>query len=122
MAGLGELEQQVESCIEALKEGSLGEEDLRRIGEVAANGADKRQSILYLQAQCSSLQGKVIGMSLFVDGCFHDPPSAEEWPYCNVAEALADGWRIIKFPEMALLLDESRTYGYGCEFILEKWR
>jgi hypothetical protein len=34
---------------------------------------------------------------------------------------MADGWRIIKFPEMALLLDEKRTYGFGWEFVLEKW-
>ena len=37
-------------------------------------------------------------------------------------EAVSDGWRIIKFPEMALLLDESRSFGLACEFILERWR
>ncbi len=31
-----------------------------------------------------------------------------------------DGWRVIKFPEMALLLQEDQTIGLGCEFILEK--
>jgi hypothetical protein len=34
---------------------------------------------------------------------------------------MAEGWRIVKFPEMALLVDETRTYGFGCDFILEKW-
>ena len=34
---------------------------------------------------------------------------------------MADGWRIVKFPELAILLDDRRTYGLGCEFILEKW-
>ena len=40
----------------------------------------------------------------------------------SIKDALDDGWRIIKFPEMALLMDESRTYGLGSEFIFEKWR
>ena len=31
-----------------------------------------------------------------------------------------DGWRVVKFPELALMMDESRTYGLGFEFILER--
>ena len=115
------IQQQVEICIEALKEGSLTEEHLGRIDELA-DDSSKRQSILYLQVRRASLTSDVIGMSLFQDGEFHDPPGDEDWPYKSVAEAMADGWRIIKFPEMALLLDEKRTYGFGWDFILEKWR
>ena len=37
-------------------------------------------------------------------------------------DAIRDGWRIIEFPNLALLLDESRTYAYGAEFVLEKIR
>ena len=48
------------------------------------------------------------------------PRDPEEWPYKTVLEAVNDGWRIIKFPEMALLVDESRSYGLACEFILER--
>jgi hypothetical protein len=114
------IQQQVEICIEALRQGSLQEEQLRRI-DALADDASKRQSILYLQVKRASLTSEVIGMSLFEAGEFHDPPGEEDWPYRSVAEALADGWRIIKFPEMALLLDEKRTYGFGWEFILEKW-
>ena len=33
-----------------------------------------------------------------------------------------DGWRIISFPNMGLMMDESRTYGLGNEFIMEKLR
>jgi hypothetical protein len=33
---------------------------------------------------------------------------------------MADGWRVVKFPELALLLQEDKTFGFGCEFILEK--
>ena len=44
----------------------------------------------------------------------------DEWPYNSVLEAMNDGWRVIKFPEMALMLQEDKTFGLGCEFILEK--
>ncbi len=33
---------------------------------------------------------------------------------------MRQGWRVVKFPELALLLDESRSYALGCEFVLER--
>ena len=39
----------------------------------------------------------------------------------TVIDAIRDGWRVISFPNMALSLDENRTYGLGFEFILERW-
>ena len=48
------------------------------------------------------------------------PDDPDEWPYNSVLEAIDDGWRVVKFPEMALLLQEDKTFGLGCEFILEK--
>ena len=45
---------------------------------------------------------------------------SKDWPYQSVLEAIRDGWRVVQFPNLALLMDESRTYGLGCEFILEK--
>lgn len=111
-----------------LRRGALREERLRRIAELAdrlpaSRLAAGRQDLLYLQAEQTSVTSRVIGMSRFVDGRFSDgPEAADDWPYQTVAQALADGWRIVKFPEMALLLDDRRTYGLGCEFILEKWR
>lgn len=46
--------------------------------------------------------------------------ASDNLPYENVLEAVRDGWRIIKFPELALLVDERRTIGLGCEFVLER--
>ena len=43
-----------------------------------------------------------------------------DWPYKTVLDAVRDGWRIIKFPELALMLDEKRSYGLGCDFVLER--
>ena len=83
----------------------------------------KRQSLLYLQANKTSVTSDVLGMSIVEGGKVSaGPADPDDWPYHTVLEAMNDGWRIIKFPEMALLLDEKRTYGLGCEFILEKWQ
>ena len=50
------------------------------------------------------------------------PTPDDGWPYATVIDAIRDGWRVISFPNMALSLDENRTYGLGFEFILERWR
>jgi hypothetical protein len=62
-------------------------------------------------------------MSIFEEGKDHDGIDENgEFLYRSIAEALQDGWRIIKFPEMALVMDDQNTYGLGFEFILERWR
>ena len=50
-----------------------------------------------------------------------EPPFEGRWRYETVIDAINDGWRVISFPNMALSLDENRTYGLGFEFVLEKW-
>ncbi len=118
-----EIKRQVDVCLDELRRNALREDSLRRIAELADGLPGGRQDLLYLQAEQTSVTSRVIGMGMFVDGEFSDgPEDPDEWPYQTVAEAMADGWRIIKFPEMAILLDDRRTYGLGCEFILEKWR
>lgn len=134
-----EIKRQVEVCVGELRRNALREESLRRIAELAdrlpggarsggqsdgrpAGRPAGRQELLYLQAEQTSVTSRVIGMGLFTGGRFSDgPDDAADWPYQTVADAMADGWRIVKFPEMAILLDDRRTYGLGCEFILEKW-
>ncbi len=122
-----EIKRQVEVCAGELRRNALREESLRRIAELAdrlpaAPQPGGRQELLYLQAEQTSVTSRVIGMSIFAGGRLSDgPEDADDWPYQTVAEAMADGWRIVKFPEMAILLDDRRTYGLGCEFILEKW-
>ncbi len=118
-----EIKRQVDVCLDELRRNALREDSVRRIAELADGLPGGRQDLLYLQAEQTSVTSRVIGMGMFVDGEFSDgPEDPDEWPYQTVAEAMADGWRIIKFPEMAILLDDRRTYGLGCEFILEKWR
>lgn len=109
----------LERCLERLRAGSLSEDDLRELA--GARPARRPQSLLYLQAAGTSPLFPVHGMALYVEGEQLPVPRApEEWPYRRVADALRDGWRIIAFPNTALLVDEGRTYGLGCEFILER--
>lgn len=79
------------------------------------------QDLLYLQAASTSLTSQVIGIALFAAGEEAQVPAcSDNWPYPTPLEATRGGWRAVKFPEFALLLDESRNYGVGCEFILER--
>ncbi|MXY49684.1 MAG: hypothetical protein F4Y38_10400 [Gemmatimonadetes bacterium] len=43
-----------------------------------------------------------------------------ECPYCNIKEALADGWRIISFPKVEYPLENTHNQ-LGHEFILERF-
>ena len=79
------------------------------------------QDLLYLQTNSTALDAGVLGIRLVVDGQLVNlPEDPAEWPYQSVLEAIRDGWHVVQFPNLALLMDESKTYGLGCEFILER--
>ena len=114
-------QQQIEACVAALNRGDLTEACLRQA--FAAAASPPRQDLLYLQSSTVGIDCQVIGMRLLLDGVLDDgPEDPQDWPYQSVLAAIQDGWRIISFPNLALLMDESKTYGLGHEFILEKWR
>ena len=70
----------------------------------------------------TSLTSEILGMRIIEAGVISDGPAdPKDWPYQTVLEAINDGWRVIKFPEMSLMLDGSRTYGLGFDFILERY-
>jgi hypothetical protein len=115
---------QVCQWLDQLRAGTLEEADLQRaldkLESESSNGI-KPQRLLYLQTSTTSTSAEVIGMSMVENGQVHEgPDDVDEWPYNSVIEAMSDGWRVIKFPELALLLQEDKTIGLGCEFILEK--
>ena len=122
------IREQVERCIEELRRGELTEEGLQGVLDSIdrrreGRGRKRRQELLYLQTRSTSIDYPVLGMRILENGVLSDGPrDPDEWPYKTVLEAVNDGWRIIKFPEMALLLDESRSFGLACEFILERTR
>jgi hypothetical protein len=114
------IKNQVETCIDELKRGTLTEEGLRRIAEIA-DEARAMQDILYLHAAANSPISEVLAMRIVESGEISDgPENPADWPYQSVLEAIRDGWRVVKFPELALMMDESRTYSLGFEFILER--
>lgn len=125
---LPSIREQVERCIEEFRRGELTEEGLQGVLDSIdwrreRRGRKRRQDLLYLHTRSTSIDYPVLGMRILENGVLSDGPrDPEEWPYKTVLEAVNDGWRIIKFPEMALLLDESRSFGLGCEFILERTR
>ena len=109
--------------IAELRAGTLQESTLAAIRDEVAAAGRARQDLLYLQAAGTDLHSQVIGMRMVCDGEQSDGPNdPDDWPYQSVLDAIRDGWRIIDFPNLALLLDESRTYAYGAEFVLEKIR
>jgi hypothetical protein len=115
--------QLIEQCLAELKGGTLTEERLRQAFAIVASTSALRQDLLYLQSSTVGIDCQVIGMRLLLDGELDDgPDNPEDWPYKSVLEAIQEGWRVISFPNLALLMDESNTYGLGHEFILEKWR
>ena len=117
-----EQSRQLEQCVAQFNAGTLTEEGLRRAFAAVAPKGSPRQDLLYLQSSTVGIDTPVIGMRLLVDGELDDgPDDPEDWPYKSVQEAIGDGWRVISFPNLALLMDESRTFGLGHEFILEKW-
>ena len=122
------IREQVERCIEEFRRGELTEEGLQGVLDSIdrrreRRGRKRRQDLLYLHTRSTSIDYPVLGMRILENGKLSDGPrDPDEWPYKTVVEAVNDGWRIIKFPEMALLLDESRSFGLGCEFILERTR
>jgi hypothetical protein len=79
------------------------------------------QDLLYLQTETSLPSSDLLGIALYVGGVEVELPSDPlEWPYTSVLDAISQGWRVVKFPELALLLDDSRSYALGCEFVLER--
>ena len=116
-----EVRREIERCVVELRRGQLTEEGLRRIGEALDKSGPMRQDVLYLQSDSSSPKTPVLGMRIIEDGEISDGPHPDDWPYNTVLEAVRDGWRIVKFPDVDQVVDEKRTYGLGYEFILERY-
>ena len=121
-----ETQQQItDSLVTDLRNGILTESLLRqKIADLAAETDKKRQDILYLQVGTTSPASQVVGMTYIEGGVLNEAsPDPDEWQYQTVLDAVQDGWRIISFPNMALLaMSDEDVYGLGFEFILERWR
>ncbi len=121
-----ETQQQItESLITDLQNRTLTEARLRqKIAAIATETEKKCQDILYLQVGTTSPASQVVGMTYIEAGVLKEASSdPNEWQYQTVLDAVQSGWRIISFPNMALLaMSDEEAYGLGFEFILERWR
>ncbi|MAE64662.1 MAG: hypothetical protein CMJ18_10385 [Phycisphaeraceae bacterium] len=125
--------RQLEQCLEQLERGALTPQRLRQVIDQLPNGSPGgSQDLLFLNAKGTALDSELLGFThyragrpvampdqLDPDGAVTDDGRA--WPYRSVTEAIEDGWRLIGFPNAALMMDDSTTYGLGFEFVLEKW-
>lgn len=119
------LKPQLEDLLKRFRAGNLTEADIQQAIDAADSDpyAGRRQSLLYLQAGSTHPYSSVIGISIYEEGKNPEGVDADgNFLYTSIKEALDDGWRIVKFPEMALTMDEQNTYALGYEFILERWR
>ena len=115
-----DISTQIDSCIRQFREGSLTEDDLLKIKDLEGV-RPTRQDLLYLTCGTTSPTAGVNSMKIVENGESYDGPAeTDDWPYQTLLEAINDGWRVIKFPEQALLLSEEKTYGLGCEYVLER--
>ena len=118
------LRKRVEACLEKFRNGALGEADLQGLLTAVeeAEARPRRQSLLYVYARNNAVTSPALSISLLEEGKGReglDPKG--EFIYKSAYEAMQDGWRVIKFPEMTLAMDEQNTYGLGFEFILERY-
>ncbi|MEE3260047.1 MAG: hypothetical protein VX293_12630 [Candidatus Latescibacterota bacterium] len=103
--------------------GQLSADGLRAALEALLQDTARRQDLLYLHATSTAPSASVVAMTLVEGGAIVAPPDdPDDWPYQSALDAINDGWRVISFPNMALLaLSADDPHGLGFEFILEKW-
>ena len=110
----------LEECLASFRKGALSEDQLHAV-EARLRQSDPIQDLLYLQTVTTSVESKVIGMTMLRGGKIDDGPADyESWPYKTVAVAIADGWRIIRFPA-EVPAAHSQDNHVICEFILERF-
>ena len=119
---LRRVKAEIEQCIDDLSRGLLTVERLKSVSRTIDAAGRSSQDVLFLHAVTASPASHIVGMRIIEDGEVSDgPEDPDDWPYQTVLEAVRDGWRIIKLPELALAMDDSRTYGLGHEFVLERY-
>ncbi len=116
-----EVKSCLQDCMAKLEQGTLQTAHLQEVLDLLSADRSGPQDLLYLQCATTSITSSVLGMQLVTGGEVQpEPDTPADFPYQSVLEAIRDGWRVLQFPNLALLLDEQRTYGLGCEFILER--
>ena len=109
-----------ERAQQRLSAGEFNAQDLQLLQEAALQ--QPRQRLLYIYALQPTVRALVVATTLHEVGgslCQIDPQAAE-LPYQCVMDAIADGWRVIHFPDHRGPYREGRMDMLGYEFVLEK--
>lgn len=113
------LEQAFGQARQKLEAGQLGPQDLDELYRLARGG---RQRLLYLYALQPTVRAGLVASTLQdATHASQIDPMAEELPYRSVMDAVADGWRVIHFPDHRAPFQEGRVDILGYEFVLEKY-
>ncbi|MBT9584484.1 hypothetical protein IV102_14165 [bacterium] len=114
------LRELFERAQQRLSAGEFDAQDLQLLQEATLQ--QRRQRLLYIYALQPTVRALVVATTLHeVSGslCQIDP-QAPELPYQCVMDAIADGWRVIHFPDHRGPYREGRMDMLGYEFVLEK--
>ncbi len=102
-----------------LSDGILTSEDLDQLEDLTRAPT---QLVLYLYSKSTNM-GSGIASWMLCDATKPQEPTlpSQEVPYDSVLAAVADGWRIVQFPDAKLYSYQGVDNDYlGFEFILEK--
>ena len=114
------LRELFEQAQQRLSAGEFCAQDLQLLQEAALQ--PPRQRLLYIYALQPTVRALVVATTLHeVGGSLSQiDPQAPELPYQCVMDAIADGWRVIHFPDHRGPYREGRMDMLGYEFVLEK--
>lgn len=108
-------------CLKQFHDGTLQAKDIERAISAAGTLQSRPQSLLYVQTVDSDPYSDILGMSIYEDGVDHEAENeVGDFLYPSIRHAQKDGWRIIKFPELAVMMQDQHNYGLGYEFVLER--
>lgn len=113
------IEEWVASSRQKLADGQLTTDDLDRLAELARQ---PRQLVLYLYSKSTNMRSSLASWMLY-DATKPQEPTlpSDTPPYASVLAAVADGWRIVQFPDPKHYPYEGTDNDYlSFEFILEK--
>lgn len=120
---MSRLHEMFEQARARLAAGQLGLEELDQLQQAALQPR-RTQKLLYLYALQPTVRAMLVATTLqdpkASELCQIDP-MAPELPYNCVMDALADGWRVIHFPDHRGPYEEGRMDMLGYEFVLEKF-
>lgn len=113
------IEEWLATSRQKLADGALTAADLDRLAGLVK---EPRQRVLYLYSKSTNMRSAVASWMEYDATQPQEPtlPTSEP-PYESVLAAVADGWRIVQFPDAKLYSYQGVANDYiGFEFILEK--